>query len=1009
MSMRSLPAVLLLTIGACAHERGVPGVVAHGGPDTPPAPLEAPAAPPQYLVADAAGKAVVPLDKDGVGVLVDGLRVVVAGGSMRVSKDLADPPLVAGQKVPAWMGAGFVFWSSTSIYLAETFDGPLQPAVGFPSEIDEVRFGPKYTLVRASSGQHWLVDLKTGARRPASPASVSDIAAGPEGRAVALLEFGAVRVTGDGGTTWTDVSAQLQGPVEELRTTDDGEVWVIPQSGPAGRVDAGGRLSLVDKAPAMKLATLRPKDPRWNNSDTPIRRALSSGIPDGERIAIVVVGGSVARVDVGTGQLVSISPGKLPPDANCEAVRAPDEIVFACSRRGGSSFVASHVLTDKAPVIEQSFAAGDTFFAGDDGGLAYGASCAGKASTGAVCVRAPGGVWQEYDVSPNADGGTQGGADVGRWIPRADGSVWGLVPGANPGLWDARTGAFHPLTGDPLSAPPGRYYRRSSFSSRDGHVVDRTWSATGTGTLRGWSDNGLTSFELHLDGAVSASPFTFEQAQTAGPFAFARTQGRAWQSTDRGATWAEVEPPPFGLKAEMDIRSCSALGCDLGKWYRIGWSATTPAPHPDLVVARAPPHVQPAALPLLACKPAGVPTTMSVQRSGSSPEDLGLGAARLPTASDNGEIVYSRGTFARAAINPAHGEEGSVDGEDPALRMLLHGYQTDSGSGGHFSVMGPSKDPLTLRRSVAFVAAFDPAGAVRRTSFGIVELVAAARTVGLMSSDVLADDPSVANVATLVLALDAAAPADVLWTSELGMVGATRGAGRAKVTMRPPLTETAWPASAAWTGADDLVLLELDASGQGHVSRWNGNAITALFDVLAPPRPELYPANPDAIALGPKNEVALLRTTSGEEPANESAPALLYSPGQPPTPLAAWSTLTLADDPACKGDPGYRAILHTTKPWLRLPAELMRNDARMVARVRWSTTRVCLEAVEVRSPDAHVNVTMRGDSPNEKTSSIAVDVETWTVARFAGGATAGRVGVVPGIEWRQGMSCTLVR
>lgn len=1009
MGMRWLRAVLLLTIGACSHQGGVQAVVARGSTDTPPPPVEVLATPPEYVVADASGKSVVGLGKDGVGVLVDGLRVVLTGGSMRVGKDLADPPLVSGEKLPAWMGPGFVFWSTTSIYLAETFDGPLQPAVGFPSEIDEIRFGPKYTLVRANSGQRWLVDLKTGARRAASPPGVADIAAGPDGRAVALMEFGAVRVTGDGGTTWTDVSTQFHAPVEELRTTEDGEVWVVPQSGPVGRIDAGGRLSLVDKAPEVQLATLRPKDSRWNNSDTPIRRGLSGGVADGDRIAIVVVGGSVARVDVGSGQIVSMSQGKLPPDANCEAVRAPDEIVFACARRGGSSFVASHVLSDKAPVIEQSFAAGGAFYAGDDGGLAYGASCTGKPSTGAVCVRTPGGVWQEYDVGPNADAGTGGSADVARWIPRSDGSVWGLVSGSSPGLWDVRAGSFHPLTGDPLHAPPARYYRRSSFSARDGRVVDRTWSVTGTGTLRGWSDNGLTSFELRLDGAVSTSPFSFEQAQTAGPFAFAQAQGRAWQSTDRGVTWTEVQPPPYGLKAEMDIRSCSALGCDLGKWYRIGWNAAAPTPRPETVIARAPPHVQPATLPRLSCKPAGVPVTTAISRSEASPEDLGLGAARLPTSSDGGETAYFRVAFTRLRINPAHGEEGAVEDEDSALRMLLHGYQTDSGSSGHFTVMGPSKDPLSLRRSVSFVAPFDPAAAVKRSSFGILELVAAARTVGLTSSDVLAEDPSNANVATLVLAIDPAAPADMLWTSELGMVGATRGAGRPKVTMRPPSTDTAWPASAAWLGADDLALLELDASGQGHVLRWSGNAITSLFDVIAPPRPDLYPANPDAIALGPKNEIALLRTTSGEEPPSESAPALLYSPGQPPTPLAPWTTLTVESDPACKGDPGYRAIVHTTKPWLQLPAELTRAEARMVARVKWSATRVCLEAVEVRSPQVQVTVTMRGDSPNAKASSIGVDVETWTVARFAGAATASRVGVIPGIEWRQGLSCTLAR
>jgi len=1009
MVMRAaLRPVLLVSLAACAHEPA-PTTLTPRTPDTTPTPVVEAAPPPQYVVADSASKEVVPLGKDGTGTVVDGLRVIVSGTGMRVAKELADPPLVAGMKLPAWMGPGFLFRSSTSLYLADSFDGPLKPVASFPAEIDDVRLGPKFALVLSSSGQRWPVDLKTGQRVPANPVGVTDIAGGPDGRAAALAEFGGVFVSGDGGTKWSDVASQLQGAVEELRVTEDGEIWLVTDNGPSARIDAGGHLALVDKAPDVKPATLRAKDPRWKSSDAPIRRALASGIADGERIALVVVDGSVARVDVGTGQVLSYAQGRLPPDATCEAVRAPDDVVFACARRNGTSFVASHVLSDKAPIIEQSFAQPGTFYTGDDGGLAYGgAGCTGKTSPSTVCVRNSGGAWQEYDLDPTADGGGGGSVDVSRWIPRADGAVWALTTGSSGGLWDVRSGSFHPFAGDPMTSPSsGRhYYKRGYYTgARDGRAVDRMWTATPAGTLRGWADNGLTSFELRLDGTVSASPFTFEQAQTSGAYAFARAQGRTWQSTDRGVTWAEVEAPPVGLKADVDVRACSMLGCDLGKWYRIGWSATAPTPRADPVIARSPARVASAATPMLACKTVGLPTTSAITRSNNSPEDLGLGAQKLPASSD--ETTYARQIFGRGPINPAHGEEGSVDREDGALRMVVHGYQTDSGNGSHFTVAGPVKDPLALRRSTSYVAAFDPTAVARRTSFGIAELVAAARTIGMTSSDVLNDDPSMPNATALLLAQDPTAPADVLWTSELGMVGATR-ALRTKVTMRPQPQDTQWVASGAWTGPDEIVLLELDGAGQSHVSRWTGNGILSIFDVPAPPRPELYPANPDAIAIGPKNEVALLRTPSGDEPPTDSSPALLYQHGQPPTPLAAWSTLLPADDPACKSDAsGFRAIVHTVKPWVRVPAELAQPEARMLARVKWSTTRVCLEAVEVRTPDVRVNVMQRGDDPNDKTYSTPINVETWTVARFVGGAAAVRAGVVPGFEWRQGMSCAL--
>jgi hypothetical protein len=122
---------------------------------------------------------------------------------------------------------------------------------------------------------------------------------------------------------------------------------------------------------------------------------------------------------------------------------------------------------------------------------------------------------------------------------------------------------------------------------------------------------------------------------------------------------------------------------------------------------------------------------------------------------------------------------------------------------------------------------------------------------------------------------------------------------------------------------------------------------------------------------------------------------VLLLPGAPALPLAPWASLVAADDPACKSDAGgWRVTLQTTAPWLRLMgvADLRGNeDSTMLLRVRWSTARACLEAVEARTQD------VGNDTP----------MESWAVARFAGGAAAGRVVVVPGGEVRQPLECKL--
>jgi len=181
-----------------------------------------------------------------------------------------------------------------------------------------------------------------------------------------------------------------------------------------------------------------------------------------------------------------------------------------------------------------------------------------------------------------------------------------------------------------------------------------------------------------------------------------------------------------------------------------------------------------------------------------------------------------------------------------------------------------------------------------------------------------------------------------------------------------------------------------------------------VFQLDAPPSGDLYPPNTDALAVGPRGELAVLRTPSGSEPPSALDPAVVVMPTAGAAPLAPWSTLTSADDPACKSDPGgWRATVQAMAPWLRLGGGAdMRgpDDAPMLARVRWTASRVCLEAVELRGADTTV-----APPPGNPQFGTAWDqpVESWIVARFAGGAAAGRVIVLQGAEMHQPLECTL--
>jgi hypothetical protein len=176
--------------------------------------------------------------------------------------------------------------------------------------------------------------------------------------------------------------------------------------------------------------------------------------------------------------------------------------------------------------------------------------------------------------------------------------------------------------------------------------------------------------------------------------------------------------------------------------------------------------------------------------------------------------------------------------------------------------------------------------------------------------------------------------------------------------------------------------------------------VAHLHNVPSFQQRELAQASPDALAVGPGGSLAVLATPSGAEPPTAGDPAILFPlPSGSPVILAPWSTLTAADDPACLADlAGYRAIVQTAGPWVRVRPSAPAHTpliAAMTARVRWSASRVCLEAIEI--PDGSRNV------------RAGEDLETVVVARFSGKQrAAARVGHVPGVEVWQPLSCALV-
>jgi hypothetical protein len=916
--------------------------------------------------------AVVELDGAGrVGVVVAGVRVVVSREGGSYALDVADPPIVAADRIPARLGGGFLFRGRTSLYTSYAFDGWLHPVIELPAPIGAIAFGPKGVLVRASTGERWAFDLPTGARRPVAPPALVDVGTLGDGRSVALLEGGAPLVSIDGGASWSDLRATSPSPATRVAAIG-GELFAALAGGSVVRVDPAGVLTPFERLPRASRAPA--PDPRWRGTEPPRRAAVRAGARVSASNAVVAAGGELVEVDLATGVIVRVSVGAVPPKLACDAVRAPDEVVLACAAEGQPSVVLAGLEATGGPRVERVLPAGARFHASDDGGLVYGASCSGGAGAGRACARTGAGTWEDV-AAPGSRA---------RWVPRASAKPLAITgEGAEASLVDTATGLARRLRGELLANEAGEVVARSTHAAggdRAAGVVDRSWSSSPLGGARGWLDGGR-AVEIAPDGAALVSAFAFDRAATSGPLALARMRdGRVFQSIDRGRSWAPVDAPPTSPGAADEVLACSEVGCDLGGWLRLGWEASPPSARPEPPRAPLPPSLARAPALELACselaalaQPANAPL--------GAPETMGLGASRAPVPQRGEAGAMDRRIVSRAVVSPPHGLLGEAEPAPRAIEWLLR------------SADGAAD---ASRVEIAWLEPFSTEGAIRRASVPIKDLVAAARG-GAPGARPMGQDALVFASAVPVLAAEPAGATPTLLSSRSDeglLVAVLRGDRGAPDIAFAPGIDGAVVSAAALAGGDVVALVVADDGGE-RVLRLRGGAVSVLFELPAPPSRAHYPASPDALAVGPGGDIFVLRAPSGAEPASWQDPALvLASAGGKPIALAAWSTLTAASDPACRSGAGYRAILRTRAPWARVARGASGEPASsMAARVRWTHDRVCLEAIEIPEPPG---TWARGA------------FETQVVARFTGPTpVAARVGVGLGLEARQPLACTL--
>lgn len=481
----------------------------------------------------------------------------------------------------------------------------------------------------------------------------------------------------------------------------------------------------------------------------------------------------------------------------------------------------------------------------------------------------------------------------------------------------------------------------------------------------GFSEGGR-GFRVRGGGkTIELSPFSFSSAQSTGARVLAVQGDRVWQSSDYGWTFTEVARPP--LPGGLSLRACSAVGCLVSEFARIGWPASTPSPEEPRRLhgfAQAPPEPR-AARPILRCTSAG-PSTRKALPPGDA--RFGFGAQTLQPAPNLAVTVYPRGVR----------HPGSADLEAANLRALRVGRIAEVAPDGSLPLQ---RQPDRIR----LIDPFEPKGSVRDVTIRPSDLLDAARATGGQPPDL--GTPEDRDFSTIVAGDP---PSTLLGAGEGAMIWVRAKAAPLALSLGAALRDGV--VSAVQTGTEEVTVLVAFDDGMSARALGRGRA-GEVFAMPHPPEVATPPA-PDALAIGPDAKLAVIRVTTRHPPTAEQ-PALLLRPGEPPVALAPWSTVAAGGTPPCEGMQGHRAVIVTTEPWLDLGGgEEPFADRVGFALVRWSTDRVCLDAIEL---------------PAHGFDLASGTVDSYMAVRFGKDAGAGHLLVAEGAELREPRSCEITR
>lgn len=510
--------------------------------------------------------------------LIQGLRITRRpDGALARARDLIPAPTTSVLELPERLGRGYLFHARTAgdsrLWRASSWTGPLRPLtrLGFDAESVQAGFDRLYVVVRGSR-EVVALDADTGAvvdlgSLPAT-AAVRSLAFADAWFGIVDLPYRGALVTFDAGASWHPLGL---GTVRRLEARE-GEIvaWVEAD---VYSVDSRGRVMRLGRPEQSDPGAPERGGERPGRARPPalLREAVLRGWPEPPEHAVVIAAGTLSRVRLRDGAVVARVEDVVDRGDRCQAIALGEGFGFVCTREQGGTAL----LRFRPPLgVERQLVFGTPRYVAPGGG--------GAVAVRGACTDEPGGVAGGLYCIVGADGTVReirvrGDRGVERVVALRDGRVAVLVPprfGAQGQLaLVGRDGGTEQVA---LTLPAAKDARRQLL--RRGLWLDG-FRERRSGQLAGWvaGSDDFVGVRVAFDGRVTAGEPAVDLGRSvlSGPFSLTRSrEGSLRETTDGGFSWREVDPR-LDLASLLANRSsehgCSALGCALGDWVRIGW------------------------------------------------------------------------------------------------------------------------------------------------------------------------------------------------------------------------------------------------------------------------------------------------------------------------------------------------------------------------------------------------------------------------------------------------------